>query len=253
MVWYKAWVETRWRFIVGLVLLMMVACGHVLEYPAVAKLTASTQPIADAGATGRLLNEAMLAQRTYRGFIWWQWFRQNLTQLGTILAVLLGSGGVLATSRRGTLFTLSLPVSRVRLTGIRAATGLLEFLAIAVIPSLVIPALSPAIGERYSVADVLVHGICVFAAGSVFFSLAFFLSTVFGDLWRPLLIACSVSIALSVWELVHPGLSPGFYAVMRGDRYFNGSGLPWLGLVSSTALSAAIVYAAISNIARQDY
>ena len=30
MLWYKSWLETRWRFLIGLVLLMLSACGTVL-------------------------------------------------------------------------------------------------------------------------------------------------------------------------------------------------------------------------------
>jgi hypothetical protein len=30
MLWYKAWLETRWRFVIGLVVLMASACALVL-------------------------------------------------------------------------------------------------------------------------------------------------------------------------------------------------------------------------------
>ncbi len=38
MLWYKSWLETRWRFIIGLVVLMCSAAGTVLAYPKVIKL-----------------------------------------------------------------------------------------------------------------------------------------------------------------------------------------------------------------------
>jgi hypothetical protein len=34
--------------------------------------------------------------REYRGFVWVQGFRQNLAQMGTLFAVLLGTGGVVS-------------------------------------------------------------------------------------------------------------------------------------------------------------
>ena len=50
----------------------------------------------------------------------------------TLFAVLLGTGGLLSqASGGGALFTLSLPVSRNRLLGVRAATGLAELLVLA--------------------------------------------------------------------------------------------------------------------------
>ena len=141
--------------------------------------------------------------RNYRGYVWSQWFRQNLPQMWTLFAVLLGTGGLLSqASGGGALFTLSLPVSRSRLLGVRAATGLAELLVLALVPSLLLPLLSPAVGQTYSVGDALVHGVCLFIAGAVFFSLAFLLSTVFSDVWRPLLIVLCVATVLAFGELV---------------------------------------------------
>ncbi len=38
MLWYKSWLETRWRFVIGLVLLMFSAASTVFTYPEVIKL-----------------------------------------------------------------------------------------------------------------------------------------------------------------------------------------------------------------------
>ena len=38
MLWYKSWLETRWRFLIGLALLILMACGAVFGYPAVQEL-----------------------------------------------------------------------------------------------------------------------------------------------------------------------------------------------------------------------
>ena len=89
MFWYKSWLETRWRFGIGLALLMVLAVGVVFDYPAVQKL----MPLArnadlDAGGTlSGLIRQAAETQRDYRGYVWWQWYRQNLTQTWTVFAV----------------------------------------------------------------------------------------------------------------------------------------------------------------------
>jgi hypothetical protein len=41
---------------------------------------------------------------------------------------------------------------------------------LAVAPTLVLPILSPAVGDSYGVGDAIIHGACLFVAGSVFFS-----------------------------------------------------------------------------------
>ena len=90
MLWYKAWQESRWRFLSGLVLLMVLACGIVFDYPVAAKLMPLASSI-DAGDSfvGRAIKQAIEAQRDYRGFVWWQWVRQNLTLTWTLFALLL--------------------------------------------------------------------------------------------------------------------------------------------------------------------
>src|SRR4029077_11559573 len=131
------------------------------------------------------IREALELSRDYRGYLWSQWFAQNMPQMGTLFAVLLGSGSPLAQGAGGaTLFTLSLPASRDRWLAVRVATGLAELLVLAVVPCLVLPLLSPAIGQTYSLGSAVIHGACLFIAGAVFFSLALLLSTVFSDLWR---------------------------------------------------------------------
>src|SRR5262249_20840537 len=159
----KAWLESRWRFLIGFALLAVLACGVVFEYPTAVKLRQTIGSIdAGSGVTSRLIREALEAERDYRGFVWWQWFRQNLVQTWTLFAVLLGSGGLLAhASGDGVLFTLSLPISRRVLFGTRAGTGLAQLFVLALVPSLLIPLLSPGVGERYAVGSVVAHGLCL--------------------------------------------------------------------------------------------
>src|SRR5438046_700251 len=78
-----------------------------------------------------------------------------------------------------------------------------------VIPALLIPLLSPAIGQHYAITSILIHGICLFIAVSVFFGLAFLLSAVFNDMWRPLLIALALAVILSIIDQLYgiPGYS----------------------------------------------
>src|SRR5258708_10101746 len=182
MLWYKSWLDTRWRFVIGFALMTCAAFFVVATYLRVKALLPLLPTLDTGGLLGEKIREAVELQKTYRGFVWSQWFRQTPTQTGTLLAILLGSGGLLSQGSTGQLFTLSLPVSRARLVGSRAATGLVEWLAIALVPALLIPPLSSSIGESYPVSAALVHGVCIFVGGAVLFSLALLLSTIFPDL-----------------------------------------------------------------------
>jgi hypothetical protein len=253
MLWYKSWLETRWRFLIGLLLLICSASGAVFSWPFVVKLMPLASTIDVSGEIGRRIKESAEVAREYRGYIWSHWFGQNLTQMGTLFAVLLGTGGLLSQSSGGAaLFTLSMPVSRHRLLGVRVATGLAELLVLACVPSLLVPLLSPAIGKSYSVGDALIHSGCLFVAGTLFFSLALLLSTVFADVWRPLMIALSAAVVLGLCEQVFRS-GYGIFRVMSAEAYFRTGSLPWTGLLACAAASAAMLYGAAINIARRDF
>jgi ABC-2 type transport system permease protein len=255
MLWYKAWLETRWRFVIGAVLLVPSIGFSVLMYPEMLRLLATAPTLDVPGELGRRIAEGAELARTYRGYVWAQLFRTNLPELWTLLAVILGTGGLLSqASGGGALFTLSLPVSRERLTAVRAGTVLAELLVLSLVPAVVLPLLSPAVGESFPVGDALVHSLCLFVSGTVFLSLAFLLSTVFGDIWRPLLLACCIGLAVALFEQVAGDLSRhSVFRVMSAELYFRTGAVPWLGLIISAAASAAMFVAASRNLARQDF
>jgi hypothetical protein len=253
MLWYKSWLDTRWRFLIGFAVLLVMAAGILVDYNLTKSLlpALADRPLDTSTTTGRLLQEAIQLQKTYRGFVWMQWFRQNLLQTGTLFAVLLGSGSVLSGTAAGGLYTLSLPASRTAWLTARAATGLGEFFVLATVPSVAISALSPLIGQHYSLVDVVAHGLCFFVAATVFYSLAFLLSTVFHDVWRPLLIAIGIACVIGVFE-IRLDVS-GVFQVMSGRVYFESGSLPWIGLTSSAAVSVVMLYGAAANVARKDF
>jgi len=252
MLWYKSWLETRWRFLIGLGLLLCSAAGGVLSYPYFMKLMATVPMPNLPGRLGERIHEAVALANTYRGFVWSQWFRQNLAQTGTLFAILLGIASLFSRSS-GALFTLSLPASRKRLMGTRAMTGLGELFVIAIIPSLAIPLLAPAIGEHYNAGDALVHALCFFIVATMFFCIALLLSTVFSDPWRPLLIALGIAIVIGIADQIFQLPFIGVFRVMSGESWFRDGRLPWFGLAASAAASAFIYYGAQRNLTRRDF
>jgi hypothetical protein len=251
MLWYKSWLETRWRLLIGLALLSCSAAAAVFTYPYVAKLIPMV-PTDIGGEIGRQIREAAELSRTYGGYVWSHWYRDNLLHMGILFAILLGTASLISPSR-GALFTLSLPVSRRKLAGVRAATGLAELFILSLIPSLLISLLSPAIGQSYGIVQTIIHSVCLFVAASVFFGFAFLLSTVFSDPWRPLLTALAVAFALALFDRVPELGTYSVFRVMSGESYFRDGQVPWLGLLASAAISAALHYGAMLHFARRDF
>jgi hypothetical protein len=251
MLWQYAFLETRWRFLVGLVLLPVSAAFVVFGYPQVTALAQSVTPAPDT-SLGREIADAMALSKTYGGYVWSQWFRQNGSQFGSLFAAIIGTGGLLSQGAAARLFTLSLPVSRERLLSARAVAGLAQVLTLSLLPALVIVVTSPLVAERFPVLDALVYALCLFAGCSIFFSLAFLLSSMFANMWAPLVLTLCAGPALAVLDSLAGGRF-SLLQMMHGESYFNGHGLPWLMLLVSASLSLTLLFAGTRLVARQDF
>ena len=255
MLWHKAWLETRWRFISALLILTVLSGGSVFSYLTTRQLMpelTSAAPAVESSGLGAAIREAIELQKDFRGFIWYRTFRDNLSNMGVFFALLLGCGGLLSESSKGSaLFTLSLPVTRKQLLGARTGTGLAQLFITSMVPPLAIPLLAPAIGQQFSFVDALAHGVCIFFVAAVFFSLASFLSTLFRDIWRPLLIGIGVACAAAIVSFAAP--QAGIFSVMSGESYFRTGTLPWAGLVTSAVIATALLYSAAETLERRDF
>ena len=253
MLWHKAWVDTRWRFLIGLALLLVLACGSSLTFPKVRDFLASIElpAVGDEEAAAAFAQSLDLV-RTFRGYAWSQWFSQNFPMLLTIMAALLGSGNPLVKGGSGALFSLALPVSRSRWIGTRAGTAYAELFVLALAPSVAFAALAPLVGEQFAPAEAIVYGLCAFVGASLFVSLAVFLSTLFNDVWRPFLLTCFAALAIAVGGASLPE-DHGLFQAMGGKNYFFSGTLAWPELIVSVAAAVGLVYAAAARIARRDF
>jgi hypothetical protein len=253
MLWHKAWVDTRWRFLLVLALLLVLACGSSLTYPKVREFLAAFEmpvlPVAPDEETAAAFRESLELVRSFRGYAWSQWFGQNFPVLLTIMAALLGSGSPLVKGGSGALFSLALPVSRGSWIGTRAGTALAELFVLALVPSLAFVALAPVVGEQFAVSEALAYGLSAFLGASLFLGLAVFLSTLFSDVWRPLLLTCVGALAVAV---IVP-FDHGLFRAMGGRSYFFMGTLAWPELLVGAAGAAALVYAAAARVARRDF
>src|SRR6185369_1206368 len=252
MLFQHAFLETRWRFLIGLVVLPVSAAFVVLSYPQIIALSQSVTTSPDS-ALGREIAESMELAKTYPGYIWSQWFRQEGAQLGGLFAAIIGTGGLLSQAAAARLFTLSLPVSRERLLAARAAAGLTQMLALMIVPALVVVLVSPLVSRSFPLIDALAYALGAFAGCAVLFSLAFFLSSMFGNVWAPVVLTMCAGAALAALDQITGADRFSLLRMIHGDAYFHGLGLPWTMLLMSVLASSAFVYAGIRHVARQDF
>src|SRR5215813_10268679 len=116
MLWYKAWRESRVRFLLSAAVLVFLCLG--LMYRARTGFPPPDRP-----------------DLPYSAWVWANIYGNLNPTVFIILAMILGLGGLQRERPVGTAtFTLSLPVTRVRLVLVRAAAGILQVLVLSFLP-----------------------------------------------------------------------------------------------------------------------
>jgi hypothetical protein len=253
MLWRTAWRDTRWRFLIGLAILSSIALSNILAYPYWQGVMASTLADGSNAQVPHALNSLAQVARTFRGFVWVQLVRVNLSYIFIVFAVLLGATGPFS-QRPGAIFTLSLPVSRRHVCAVRIATDLVELCALGLIPMLLVPLVAPTIGYTYPLADALVQGFQIVCGGTVFYCLSLWLATRFDDRWRPIIIPLAVAVLGGLCTNLIPTLAPFSPAtVMEGESYFR-TGVPaWTGMCFWLIVSAGVLTATLRSVETRDF
>jgi ABC-2 type transport system permease protein len=248
MLWQKAWLESRARFLISASVLIGVCLTLVFMHSTLR---------ARIGATGPPLN-------TYVGYIHKSVYGGGARPLCTILVLILGLGGLLHEREQGTAaFTLALPVRRWRLVAVRAAVGLVEMTALAMIPALLIPTMSPIVHQSYPFSQAIQFSLLWIAVGTILFATSFLLSTVLAGQYTAFLVAWILFILHTLVAAYRPfrmyrfnlnWVQSGFGMPYFDPRTATLIGpMPWTRLSIMLLVSLVLLAAAARITERQEY
>lgn len=176
---WKAWRESRGRFFSALVLLASLVVYAVL----------TSRGFLDRYNT-RFPDKALL----YSAYVWTGLFHYALQGLWVLCAFVLALGGLAREKMTGVvLFTLGLPVGRLRLFLIRASVAWAESIALGLASAILITELSALVGESYPFRQALTFGALMTAAGLVVVAFGLLLSELFeGEFTSPVTGLCTL-------------------------------------------------------------
>ena len=156
MLWYKAWLETRARFLISL-LGIAGLCTFVVYH-------------GDQGAMP-------YTKVNYYYFVL-NGGHNMLCMMWAMAVTLLMMGGLLREKAIGTAsFTLSLPRGRAHLMGVRICVGLIEALALAIVPWSAMFLTAILTGKANSISQAWFHLVLLVGGGLVFFGMALLVSS----------------------------------------------------------------------------
>jgi hypothetical protein len=219
VLWHKGWLETRfrWLFAVGIVVLFFVTNRR-------------------AGASVIVGNAAVVV---------------------AVLSIMLAGAGIntqpALRATKGlhgsTLFTLSLPVSRLRLLAVRAGLGWLELASAIAVMCGGMWVLSPAVRASTAPWEMPMQAVTLIACASGLYSITVLLATFLDDAWR--IYGSGIAFGALWWFEYHapwPASASVFWALSRGSPLVAHT-MPWTAIAFSLAL-AAILFCVALKIAR---
>jgi hypothetical protein len=239
MLWMKYWLETRYRFfMVFTPFLLMIGMGFLQ--------VGHVRPNTQIPAEQRL--SVILAIFT----LFW-----------IVPGAMLASSGIKTqpplTATKGlhgsVHFTLSLPVSRIRLLRSRAGLGILE-MAIVILLAVIgfgflLPLQFPEL--RLPATDFARYGVTVFAFTLAVYSLSTLLATFMDDLWQMWGTMIAVGAARGLTALVKPPQSMDVFQALGANSPLLTHSFPVWPVVLSLAVAACLCSAAARSVRERDY
>jgi len=232
MLLFKAWLESRTRFLLSVAGLAGLSIVFVIFNHDVR-----------AAYTDRDL--------TYADYIFRAIFKGHLRDIFVVLALMLGMGGLERERAFGTAaFTLALPIGRWRFTAARGLAGVVETAVLALLPAVLTPALSPLVHESYSWAQALQFAGLWTGGGILIFAIGFLASVLFAGEYSAPIAAIALLFGYS-FAADLPGAER--YIVDVHDT-MNGTGPHGFKTLASLAFTALTMMALTACVtAKKDY
>jgi hypothetical protein len=229
MLWHKGWLESRYR--------LLFALGFVVIFQL-------------------LLQKPIITPQGILAIV------QFSIPVLVVMSYTLVAGAGVATQpsfvaskgiHGSTLFTLSLPVTRLRLLSVRAAIGWLEGSGVIGVLCCVLWFRSPALRAMVGAGTMLHYAATLIACGSAIYSVSVLLGTFLDEQWRTW---GTMLISAALWWLSAHSAFPVFLDIFQGMG--KGSPLiahtmPWGAIVFSVLLAVALFFAALRVLRAREY
>jgi hypothetical protein len=236
MLWFRAWLETKWRVAFTIVWLSFFV-------GVLATAAANGGDVPGGVAVARLLN--MLAFPCVFVPVWLAGSGVR-TQPGFGRSAMRGIHG-------STLFTLSLPVTRARLVLTRGALGLIATAGVLVMLGVATWMLFPPLRANATPIAGLQHLLVVFVCGLAFYGLSILTATVLDDVWH---MWSSTLLILALWAPPVRRLLPSAVDVFRPlaeSSPLVTHTLPWTAMAAAVVAGGVFVLAAVRVVQTQEY
>ena len=238
MLWYKAWLETRTRFLIALIGITVLAGIFIWRQDRDALPTSGMPYYYFVLAGGHRI----------------------LAMLWSIAIMFVMMGGLVREKVVGaSLFTLALPVSRARLMWTRIVFGLVQSAILGLVPWTAMFLIASTAGKPIAAGQAAMYLTLMFGAGATFFAVAVFTASLLEGEYTAPLVAFGTLIVSAV-ALNDPPLrtySPwymllGSNLIDRKSNMLIGA-IPWPIIGSFAFFAAVLLFASVRLVSRREF
>ena len=238
MLWYKAWLETRSRFLISLVGMVALCSIFVLH------------------GDRNVIYEVPTDYYNYVFFAG----HQILVMMWALAVTLIMMGGLLREKATGSsAFTLALPVSRTRLMMVRLCMGLAQAIVLAIVPWTAMFTVGSIFGKTHSVSQTAFYLVLLLGGGLVFFAMAVLISSLIsGEYTAPVVsfgavVVTAVALSGAALRRYNP------WEFMTGLEYLNRRTnallfpIPWLQATIYVFLAGILLAISVRAIQQKEF
>jgi ABC-type transport system involved in multi-copper enzyme maturation permease subunit len=238
MLWYKAWLETRSRFLISLVGMVTLCSLFVFH--------GDQDAIYEVGTD-------------YYNYLFFAG-HEILVMMWALAVTLIMMGGLLREKASGSsAFTLALPVSRTRLVMVRIGMGLAQAIALAIVPWAAMFIVGSIFGKTHSVSQAAFYLVLLLGGGLVFFAMAVLISSLIsGEYTAPVvslgaIVTTAVVLSGARWRHYNP------WEFMNGSEYLNRQTnllvlpVPWLQAAIYVLLAGLLLALSVRVIQQREF
>jgi ABC-type transport system involved in multi-copper enzyme maturation permease subunit len=238
MLWYKAWLETRARFLIS-VFGMAALCSYSVYHGD---------------------SEALPYTGAHYYYIVLHWGHTSLATMWVAAVNLLMMGGLVREKAVGAAaFTLALPVSRTRLLAVRIAAGFLQAMVLLIVPCAAMFLVGSIAGKTHSISQAGYHALLLATGGMLFFGIALLCSSLVEGEYTAPIVSFGVVMLLAV-AFNGQGLKGyGPWDFITGSAYWDRSTaqligpVPWLTAAVYVGLAGVLALVSVKVIQRREF
>jgi hypothetical protein len=227
MLWYKGWLETRFRLLMALGMVVLMGSTYVFGM--------KTKGLGALAGTAAILV--------------------------ALLSIILAGAGIVTQPALQTtkglhgsmLFTLSMPVSRFRLLAVRATVGWLEVVLGILAMCFGMWILFPELRGMTTGLEMLEYAGTLIVCASGLYSIPVLLATFLDDQWR--LYGSALSFGALWWLSNHMGLpaSANVFRAITVNSPLIAHSVPWFAMALSMGMCGVLFFAAVKIVQAREY